>query len=63
MSESPLSIWEERKPNIPQSWCQRLWRGAAHMMQGDNQVPYPLIQIQGALAVRNKGESGGPGRE
>lgn len=32
-------------------------------IQRDNQVPYPLIQIQGALAVRRKESEKGRGRE
>lgn len=37
----------------------RGWWGAVQIMQSDDQVPYPLTQIQGALAVQKRGECGG----
>lgn len=53
ISESPFPFG--RKENLTLV-SEAVKGGAVQMMQSDNQVPYPLIQIQGALAVQKKGE-------
>lgn len=56
--ESSFSLVLERKPNIQHTRCQRLRRWAVWMGRSDKmKAPYPLVQIQGALAVQKRGGS------